>query len=241
MEVTPKDLKDLVPNPLNRIDGVHKDVHKLRLNNLKRNLVKYGYKRGFPIILDKDLVICDGHHRVEACIDLKMNAFVLVDEDAKVEDYAQIAASTQKWNISDFIKAAANKGSQGAKIVEHFMEKYGFSASVIIKIEFGYHIRKNDIIEMVTNNSLSFSDIEHTKSKLQHLRDCLALLPENNEKVIGAICTLMEHDRYSPEVMIRKLEQVGGNLLVASSRKHYTEQLQRFYNHGSRSRKIYFL
>ena len=42
-------------------------------------------------------------------------------------------------------------------------------------------------------------------------------------------------------VMIRKLKQVGGNLKPSSSQKHYTEQYQRFYNHGTRSRRIYFL
>tara|TARA_R100000808_G_C2150735_1_gene159564 strand:- start:17 stop:883 length:867 start_codon:yes stop_codon:yes gene_type:complete len=241
LEVSPAQLKELDPNPNNRIDGVHKKVHEGRLRVLKRNIEKYGFKKAFPIVLDKDFVICDGHHRVAACIALNKNAYVLVDEEATVEQYAQISASTQKWNINDFIKAAVNNGSQAAKIVEHFMEKFNFSASAIIRIEYGMHVRKSDIIELITSKKLAFRDIEETKSKLNHLRDCLQLLPEYNEKIIGALSLLMQHDRYDENVMIRKLKQVGGNLKPSSSQKHYTEQFQRFYNHGTRSRRIYFL
>lgn len=241
MKVSPAQLKDLDPNPNNRIDGVAKSVHDVRLRNLKRNLEKYGYKKAFPIVLDKDYMICDGHHRVAACIALKMDAYVLIDEDATVEQYAQISQSTQKWNINDFIKAAVNKGSQAAKIVEHFMEKYQFSASAIIRVEYGMHVRKSNIIELITSNNLEFKNIETIKSKLEHVRACMKLLPEYNEKIIGALITLMQHDRYQPSVMLGKLEKIGGNLKASSSQKHYLEQFQRFYNHGSKSRKIYFL
>ena len=241
LEVSPAQLKELDPNPNNRIDGVHKHVHEARLRVLKRNIEKYGFKKAFPIVLDKNFVICDGHHRVAACIALKKNAYVLVDEEATVEQYAQISAATQKWNINDFIKAAVNNGSQAAKIVEHFMEKFNFSASAIIRIEYGMHTRKADIIELITSQKLAFKDIETIKAKLTHIRECLSLLPEYNEKIIAALTTLMQHEHYKEDVMIKKLRQVGGNLKPSSSQKHYTEQFQRFYNHGSRSRKIYFL
>lgn len=241
MEVTPAQLKDLDPNPNNRIDGVSKHVHDSRLRNLKRNIEKYGYKKAFPIVLDKDFVICDGHHRVAACIALKKNAYVLIDEEATVEEYAQISASTQKWNINDFIKAAVNRGSQAAKIVEHFMEKFQFSAQTIIRIEYGIHTQKNNIIELITSDTLSFSNIETMKNKLEHIRDCMKLLPEYNEKIIGALITLMQHDRYQQSVMISKLEKVGGNLKTSSSGKHYLEQLMALYNHGTKSRRIYFV
>ena len=130
---------------------------------------------------------------------------------------------------------------QYAKIVEHFMEKFNFSASAIIRVEYGMHVRKADTIELITSKKLAFRDIEATKSKLNHLRECLSLLPEYNEKIIGALSLLMQHERYDENVMIKKLKQVGGNLKPSSSQKHYTEQFQRFYNHGTRSRRIYFL
>jgi len=241
-QLSPRELEtDITPNPNNRIDGVRKEQHRSRLNNIKHNLTKFGYKRGFPIICNEEFVICDGHHRVQACIDMKIDAWVLVDPEARVEDYAQITASANKWNINDFVKAAVNRGSQNAKIIEHFMEKYDLKANIIILVEYGEHVKRHDTIEMLQNDTLVIKDIEVLKSKLQHIKDCLALMIFCDYKIISAIATLMRHHSYRETVMLTKLEQKGGDMHGSSSIKGYMEQLQRVYNHGSRSRKIYFL
>jgi hypothetical protein len=242
LQLTVKELKnDLKSSANNRLEGVTTQVHRNRLNAIKNNIAKFGYKKGLPVIVNEELVICDGHHRVRACIELGVEAYVLIDPDARVEDYAQISASANRWNLNDFIKAAVNNGSKAAKIIEFLMEKYCFSANIVIKIEFGIKLVMHRAIEMIQSDTIHFSDIEETKRKCQHIRDCLDLTPIKDNRMVLAIAGLMEHEHYVPEVMLRKLTQKGGEVYGTSTLKQAKEQLQHIYNHGSRSRKIYFL
>ena len=79
LEVTPEEIKDLKRNGSNRMVGVTRTAYTNRLKNLKKNMEKYGYRRAFPIVLNEDLVICDGHHRAQACEELGINGYVLID------------------------------------------------------------------------------------------------------------------------------------------------------------------
>ena len=241
MQISAKELSDLIPNSNNRVDGVIKQVTQRRVRQIKENMVQFGYKRGLPVIINDELVICDGHHRVQAAIELDIPAWVLIDPDAKVEDYAQISASANRWNLNDFVKAAVNNGSKTAKFIEFFMEKFGFSASVVLKVEWGRRESVNQYIKMIQSDTLTFDNIERSKERFQHLRDCIDLCPWSEQKLILAFASLMQHEQYKPEVMINKLKMKGGEILGCNQERTYMEQLQRIYNHGSKSRKIYFL
>ena len=92
LQLTVKELKnDLKSSPNNRLDGVTSQVFRNRLNAIKNNITKFGFKKGLPIIVNEDFVICDGHHRVRACIELGVMGYVLIDPDARVEDYPPVS------------------------------------------------------------------------------------------------------------------------------------------------------
>ena len=85
MQISAKELSDLIPNSNNRVDGVIKQVTQRRVRQIKENMVQFGYKRGLPVIINDELIICDGHHRVQAAIELDIPAWVLIDPDAKIK------------------------------------------------------------------------------------------------------------------------------------------------------------
>ncbi len=241
LELTPKELAELLPNKNNRMNVKGGRAKRARLNPIKENILTHGYKRAFPIVINDDLIICDGHHRAEACVELNVNGWVIVDPDAKVEDYAQFSATTNKWTVGDFVKAKVNGGSKAAKIIEYLMDKFEFKAEMILRIAFGFRLTKNQIIKMINEDQIKFNNWNELEDKCKHLSDCMKLIPFWQEKIATAISRMMQHEQYSESRMIHKLEAKGGDLFPSSTTKNYLEQLQRIYNHGGRASKVYFL
>jgi len=51
---------------------------------------------------------------------------------------------------------------------------------------------------------------------------------------------MMENIGYNQTRMVAKLKQKGGDIYPSANTGNYIEQLQRVYNSGARSGKIYF-
>ena len=241
LELSVTELEDLTPNKSNRIDGVENSTQRSRMGRLKNSLRQYGFKNAYPIVLNTDLEIVSGHHRTQACIDLNMHAWVLIDPKADVIDYAAMESITNKWSVNDFVKAKVNAGNKNAKILEYLMKKFAFRAELVMRVEAGIHVKKSEIINTINNDEIMFADLNKLETNCQHVKDVLELLPVKGEKIAMAVIMLMKHPSYDGKIMKQKLKLKGGDLYPTPSTKGYMEQLQRFYNYGSRSNKIYFL
>lgn len=241
LEITPDEIKNLKLNDSNRLVGVQKSAYLQRLNNLKKNMQKFGFRRAFPIVLNDDLVICDGHHRAQACIDLNINAWVLIDPEAKVQEYAQMSNTTNRWRIADYVKAKVNEGVQAAQVVEYLMEKYKFAPQLIMRLEFGFSLTNTYIINMINEGKFDFKSVKRIEILCQHIQECQLFIAAKQDKVKIALAMMMEHPDYQQDRMVSKLKQKGGEVYPSQITSNYIEQLQKIYNSGLRTGKVYFL
>lgn len=240
IKVSATELKSLLPNNANRLAGVAKTTHRSRLRRITESMRKFGFKKAFPIVINDDFVICDGHHRAEVACSLGIEGYVLVDPDAKVEDYAEMSAATNRWSVSDFVKAQVNNNSKGAQILEYLMNKFGFNPVLICRIEFERSLKIPTIIEMITQDHLHFKNVNLIEDQCEHIAQCQELIPHKQDKIKMAIAQMMEHENYSKKRMIQKLRERGGEVYPSMNVKNYVEQLSRIYNMNFRSGKIAF-
>ena len=240
MQLSPEEIKSLQTNDSNRVSGVAKSTKSKRMTVLKKNLKKYGYRRAFPIVLNEDLVICDGHHRAQACVDLGINGWVLIDPDAVVQEYAEMSSSTNRWGIPDYVKAKVNEGVQAAQVVEYLMEKYKFQPQLIMRLEFGFSLTNPMIINMINEGKFDFMSVNEIEARCEHIKQCQELVLPKQDKFKIAIAMMMQNPHYRGARMLSKLEQKGGDIYPSAQTGNYIDQLQRVYNHGLSTGKVYF-
>ena len=240
LKVSAEELKSLMPNNANRLAGVAKQPQRGRIRRITESMKKFGFKKAFPIVINEDFVICDGHHRAEVACSLGIEGYVLVDPDAKVEDYAEMSAATNRWSVSDFVKAQVNNNSKGAQILEYLMNKFGFNPVLICRIEFERNLAISTIIEMITQDHLHFKNVNLIEEQCEHIAQCQALIPPKQDNIKMAIAQMMEHENYSKKRMLQKLKERGGEIYPSHNTGNYIEQLARVYNMNFRSGKIAF-
>lgn len=94
--------------------------------------------RYYPIQVkeNKDrLDILDGQHRFYISKYLKRPVFyILVKEEKSMPDIARVNSNVEKWKSSDFVNCYAQQENKHYIQLRDFMDTYGFSASVSLRL-----------------------------------------------------------------------------------------------------------
>lgn len=94
--------------------------------------------RYYPIqVKEKNsrLDILDGQHRFFICKQLKRPVFyILVTEEKSMPDIAKINSNVEKWNAEDFINCYVQFDNNNYKLLQSFIDTYGFSLGVSLKL-----------------------------------------------------------------------------------------------------------
>ena len=81
------------------------------------------------------LEIIDGQHRFYISKKLKRPVhYILMKQDRQLSDIAKINSNTEKWKTKDFINCYIQQGNNNYQVLQDFMDKYNFTATVSIKL-----------------------------------------------------------------------------------------------------------
>ena len=106
------------------------------LNESKINRIISDIKSGldmlkyYPIVVDENLNVIDGQHRLFIARKLKLNVYYIISKKIALNSIAKINSNTEKWNNEDFINCYIVNGSADYQKLRDFKDKYGFPLSV---------------------------------------------------------------------------------------------------------------
>ncbi len=106
------------------------------LNESKINRIISDIKSGldmlryYPIVVDENMNVIDGQHRLFIAKKLKTNIYYIISKKIELNSIAKINSNTEKWNNDDFINCYIVNGSKDYEILRDFKEKYQFPLSV---------------------------------------------------------------------------------------------------------------
>ena len=71
-ELTPQQAKSLLRDSTN-------NTFEEKYKPLKQRMLKNGFDKNAPIIVDDEMMVCDGHHRLTVALELNLNVWIIVD------------------------------------------------------------------------------------------------------------------------------------------------------------------
>lgn len=77
-------------------------VKKIKNSILEKNLLAYN-----PIIVNKDMIVIDGQHRLEAARQLDTEIYYVIAKFANAKDVRNLNSSQSRWTMEDFVKSFA--------------------------------------------------------------------------------------------------------------------------------------
>jgi len=98
--------------------------------NIRKIMTSLGLKNKMdlrPVIVDKNMFVMDGQHRIEAARRLGMEVSYVVDEDAKDEDIILLNSNQKSWKLTDYLNYYCQQQNPEYVALAEFMTEHELS------------------------------------------------------------------------------------------------------------------
>lgn len=230
----------------------NREINNPHLIKLKKSIQKKNYLYLFPIIINKDMEIVDGQHRLHAAMDLKLPVFYMIDDKITKADIAMVNSNRKTWGPMDYIEYFAKEGNESYIKLLDIKSKYpiGISAAVTIISD---NCGNNSTGGGSASTMLKTGDINHNNYDLAMaiLRFCSSLKNDcdfsfKREFIISFKDLLLTTDLTQPQVFSKIKERMQPDVesmrsvIMDIKRKYFKREAKNIQPIQAPPRKDYF-
>ena len=117
-----------------KLSTLNRNIIPSQVTNLKESIKRIWYLEYNPVIIDPHFNIIDWQHRFQACKELKLPIFYVVERRDADEVMIELNSNQKWWTQSDYINYYASKWVRWYAYVNMFRQKYWFNISVTLAI-----------------------------------------------------------------------------------------------------------
>lgn len=201
----------------------------------ERNLLEQ-----YPILVNENMEIIDGQHRLAAAIRLDIPVHYQILENASLGDVVGINSSQKNWTMMDYIESYIRLGNQNYVILKNFMEEFGIGGSMAAALLVGSENLRggNKYIKRGTLVVRQEGRARSVAAELVELEKYADDFSTRSERELAqALLRLRANKAFDFERLVNKLKVHGIRLERRASVKYYILQLEEIYNHNAKADK----
>lgn len=203
------------------------DVDKLIVSIQEKNLLSLN-----PILVNKNMQVIDGQHRLEAARKLKIDIYYIVSDTIKKEDIARLNSNKKNWKLIDYINYYAIEKKAGFDLLSSFI-----SQNPQLQMSTCINLLSLDAKGSFPDLKKGFIDVSNLKSAqkiINYLNDFSNFFDRsNNSRFVAALRKAIESGQYDHKVMMLKVAKQPRSLVPCLNATQYLQMLQDIYNHGT--------
>ena len=215
-------------------------------NHLKQLIIAMKHRNmleAFPILVDENDVIWDGHHRHLAAQELKVPLFYRVIKGLKLQDIIDANSNTNKWSLADHLHTYVTQGNPSYVKLKHIADTHtNLSVAVLIRIFGG----SPEAVTAFKKGEFKLDDESEVLSILAQADKIVGFLLEKmindrsilkTQTFISGLCIFLKYNNVDVDHFLYKLEKSIEKIHGCTHMNHYAELLKRIYNKGTRKEK----
>lgn len=216
-----------------RVSLYNRELNERHIQKLIKSIEANNLLALNPIIVNSQMEVVDGQHRLEAASRLNLPIYYVQLGDDSTGVIATLNATQKAWGLVEFVKFYAKHGKPNYIRLKQLMDKTGFSVGDVFACVKGYGISGNRSAT-IKDGHLSFPD-EYRASveKIFDYIQIFAHLPFRREsRFIRAFAEVMATKGYIQQRMAKQIEHYPEGITRQLSQSEYVAALKRLYNHG---------
>lgn len=123
-----------------KINPKNPPLEETHVNKILGSILQNNMLSVRPILVDDNMVIIDGHNRLEAAKRLGEEVYYIVQKDISDRDMILLNNNARVWKIEDYIRFYAKSGNESYKKILSIIEETKLSASEVCRI---FKLEKN--------------------------------------------------------------------------------------------------
>lgn len=210
-----------------------------RVKELKDTILLDGNSYPFfsPIIVNDDLEVIDGQHRLEICKELKCEVEYIVRKGLKIYDTVNMNRVANAWKNSDIITSYIDRGLGLFPDVNILCKKYNLDPVTILGIVDRKYTKRDALIKCKAVLPISRDDLYAKVDKYAPLlKDILSHRVNANSskcstEMLESIMRMIDSVGYDHSVFVAQLDKYPHLFRSANLIKYNIEMLETLYNY----------
>jgi hypothetical protein len=214
----------------------NRDINQNHVNKLVQSITEKDLR--IPIVVDNNMYVMDGQHRLEAYKVLAKSLLYIIKGDFTLEDIRQVNSVNKTWSNIEYMKSFKKLGVESYVHLEWFYRTYRFGI--------------NECIQMLTNSGAmgkrQLEDFKKGGFVVTHLEKGKLIANRINKigtyftyykkiTFVKAMIFALQNPAFEWERFEKKLENFSAMLKNQGSRNDFIVNIERLYNQKTPNNK----
>lgn len=212
----------------------NREIDQRHVTQLIRLMVTNGNLTDqFPIVVDKDMNVIDGQHRLEALKTLGWEVGYLVENAASIETVRNINQGNRNWTWRDMAESYARLpgGEEYAWFLTYF-DRFDMTYTLAMLFIGAKQPKRAGAANRFNAGELKVEDKEKAVRFAAWYTDLQELVDITTHDFGKALNRIFRSPFYDHERMVSKLSALGHQLPAKANISDYQRELERIFNSG---------
>jgi hypothetical protein len=213
----------------------NREVSRAHVNRLIKAISKNNLLHLNPVIVNPDMEVIDGQHRIAAAEQLGVDVYYQMDTAVTKKDLSDLNSVKKNWSTMDYINYWSVEKAAGFDQLSRFLSVYPnlppSTAMMLLSSDGSRDVQslKDGVVDVSNlENATAIAEI------IKKFRNIIDFAYDRN--FILAINNVVKTGRYEQDVMDKRLVGQSRSLVKCATVKQYIELLEEIYNKGSHNK-----
>ena len=222
----------------------NRSVMEPRIDKIVESIKKYGFI--LPILVNKEFMVVDGQHRLEAAKKAGSNVLYIqfnISDDMLPILISTVNTTSKNWTLDDYLNMWVALQKDTYVYISEIMDRENFGISAFLKISAATGSGKNSGSVKFKNGELRYTKAQKERvvtrvSFLNDIRDISVSYEDfrNSPSFVMAIMCVIVNPDYKHDRMMQVLEASPGSIAKSKAVSDYLEVFSTLYNKGLKKR-----
>ena len=216
-----------------KLDSANRVINQDHLMSLYDAISAKNLLREFPIVVDRNMTVLDGQHRLKAAESLEVPIYFIVSDRASIDDIASTNSNTAKWKMQDYFHRWCASGNIEYLKLKKFWDKYNFLKLSLAANLCHYGDRKGMTVNF-KHGLYRCNDVPFAIKVAEALLD-FSKYPNvtffGHTPFVYAVSNLMANANYDHAFMMERFKSQSTKLVPCVKSEDYIKLLGEIYNY----------
>ena len=187
-----------------------------------------------PLIVDQDMNVLDGQHRLDAYKIVGNPIFYIVKDRFVLQDVRNVNSVARKWTLTEYLMSYCKLGKKDYQLLEWFHRTYEFGIAECVAMLNGKGYTNVAILKEFRKGDFVIDDLEQGKTWARNINACGEYFQYYKKGTfIKAMLHAMKHKDFKWSIFYKRLCNNSSKLKNQGSRNDFIVNIERIYNHGT--------
>ena len=222
------------------LSDLNREVNETHVRELMTSISEANLLEFSPIIVNREMEVIDGQHRLEAAKRLKLDIYYVVSNSATIKETRLLNRANKSWQLLDFVKSYAFSGNKEAQILAQLIETYNLQVTVAMDLARAGITNKDKCDtkalrrgQILIGDIIEIHKIGEQMMKLQKYVN--STKPLKSRTLLRAIKHLSDVN-VNFDTLIEKLDESGWKINPTPNYRDMLRQFEDIYNYKIKNR-----